>query len=58
MNPLTTSHVIRFSKVLLTLFISLFGLLMLYNNFTDYSTNHEYISHILSMDTTNDQNKY
>jgi len=58
LNPLTTNHVIRLSKVLLTLFISIFGLLMLYNNFTDYSTNYEYISHILSMDTTNDQSKY
>lgn len=58
MNSLTTNQVIRLSKAKLMLFTSLFGLLMLYNNFTDYSTNYEYISHILSMDTTNDQSKY
>ncbi|MGO4308613.1 DUF2165 family protein [Pseudomonas sp. KB_15] len=58
MSQLTTSRVIRFSKATLMLFVSLFGLLMLYNNFTDYSTSYEYISHILSMDTTNGRKKY
>ncbi|MBV7546735.1 DUF2165 domain-containing protein [Pseudomonas sp. PDM26] len=58
MNRLTTNQVIRLSKATLMLFISLFGLLMLHNHFTDYSTNYEYIGHILSMDTTNDQHKY
>ena len=58
MSQLTTSRVIRFSKATLMLFVSLFGLLMLYNNFTDYSSNHEYIAHILSMDTTNHRHRY
>ena len=58
MNKLTTNQVIRFSKPTLMLFISFFGLLMLYNHFTDYSTNYEHIGHILSMDATNTQHKY
>ena len=40
------------------LFFSLFGLLMMYSNFTDYSTNYECLSHILSMDTTAGNDKY
>lgn len=40
------------------LFISFFGLLMLYSNLTDYTTNFEYLGHILSMDTTSDGHKY
>jgi predicted small integral membrane protein len=35
-------------------FISLFGLLVMYSNFTDYASNYEYVGHILSMDTTRD----
>ncbi|CAI8994869.1 DUF2165 domain-containing protein [Pseudomonas sp. IT-P74] len=58
MNTFTTSQLIRFSKVTLMLFISFFGLLMLYSNLTDYSTNYEYLAHILSMDTTNGRQKY
>ncbi|WP_223460083.1 MULTISPECIES: DUF2165 family protein [unclassified Pseudomonas] len=58
MPPFTTSQVIRLSKATLMLFVSLFGLLMLYNNFTDYSSNYEYIAHVLSMDTTNDRHRY
>ncbi|MDR6606840.1 DUF2165 domain-containing protein [Pseudomonas synxantha] len=58
MSQLTTSQVIRFSKATLMLFISFFGLLMLYSNFTDYATNYEYLAHILSMDTTSDSQKY
>jgi len=33
-------------------FLSFFGLLVMYSNFTDYSTNYEYVGHVLSMDTT------
>lgn len=52
MNNLTTNRVIRISKISLMSFISLFGLLVMYSNFTDYSTNYEYVAHVLSMDTT------
>ena len=58
MNQLTTNQLIKISKVALMLFFSLFGLLMMYSNFTDYSTNYEYLSHILSMDTTAGNDKY
>ncbi|WP_223448047.1 MULTISPECIES: DUF2165 domain-containing protein [Pseudomonas] len=58
MNPLTTSQIIRFSKAILMLSFSFFGLLMLYSNLTDYTTNFEYLAHILSMDTTSDGHKY
>ncbi|KJZ46778.1 MULTISPECIES: DUF2165 domain-containing protein [Pseudomonas] len=58
MNPLTTNKVIRFSKATLMLFISFFGLLVMYSNFTDYTTNYENISHILSMETTDDDGRY
>lgn len=40
------------------LFISFFGLLVMYSNFADYATNYEYLAHILSMDTTRDSLKY
>jgi predicted small integral membrane protein len=39
------------------IYISFFGLLVMYNNFTDYASNYEYVSHILSMDTTRDNLK-
>lgn len=51
MNHLTTSQTIRISKATLMLFVSIFGLLVMYSNFTDYPTNYQYIGHILSMDT-------
>jgi predicted small integral membrane protein len=34
------------------LFVSFFGLLMMYSNITDYGSNYEYVAHVLSMDTT------
>ncbi|KAA0997020.1 DUF2165 domain-containing protein [Pseudomonas sp. ANT_J12] len=52
MNYLTTDQLIRYSKITLMAFLSFFGLLVLYSNIIDYSTNYEYIGHILSMDTT------
>ncbi|MEJ5059185.1 MULTISPECIES: DUF2165 domain-containing protein [unclassified Pseudomonas] len=58
MNQLTTSQVIKISKASIMLFISFFGLLMMYSNITDYATNYEYLAHILSMDTTRDDHKY
>lgn len=52
MHTLNTAQLIRYSKVILMAYISLFGLLVMYGNITDYATNYEYVGHILSMDTT------
>lgn len=52
MNNITTDKIIRYSKVILMTYISFFGLLVMYSNFTDYASNYEYVGHILSMDTT------
>ncbi|MET0775975.1 MAG: DUF2165 domain-containing protein [Pseudomonas mandelii] len=52
MNSITTDKIIRYSKLALMIYISFFGLLVMYSNFTDYASNYEYVSHILSMDTT------
>ncbi|MDR9750037.1 DUF2165 domain-containing protein [Pseudomonas sp. SZMC_28357] len=54
----STDQLIRVSKALLMAFFSFFGLLMMYSNFTDYSVNHEYVAHILSMDTVSDKVRY
>ncbi|MBD9566277.1 DUF2165 family protein [Pseudomonas sp. PDM09] len=58
MNHLTTDQIIRISKATLMLFISFFGLLVMYSNFTDYPSNYEYVAHVLSMDTTSNNLKY
>ena len=58
MNNLSIDQTIRFSKATLMLFMTLFGLLINYNNFADYSTNYEFLAHILSMDTTLVDPKY
>lgn len=58
MNQLTIDQTIRVSKATLMLFISFFGILMLFSNLTDYSANYESLSHILSMDTTSDLSRY
>jgi len=52
LNNLTTDKTIRYCKFSLMAYISFFGLLVMYSNFTDYSSNYEYVGHILSMDTT------
>lgn len=52
MNNLTTDKLIRYIKILLIIYISFFGLLVMYSNFTDYASNYEYVGHVLSMDTT------
>ncbi|MFJ2389069.1 MULTISPECIES: DUF2165 family protein [Pseudomonas] len=52
MNSLSTQKLIRYSKVTLMAYISFFGLLVMFSNFTDYASNYEYVGHILSMDTT------
>jgi predicted small integral membrane protein len=52
LNNITTDKIIRYSKVILMIYISFFGLLVMYSNFTDYASNYEYVGHVLSMDTT------
>ncbi|WP_166216087.1 DUF2165 family protein [Pseudomonas atagonensis] len=60
MSNLTTDKLIRYSKVTLMTYFSFFGLLVMFSNFTDYSSNYEYVGHVLSMDTTqiNDNIRY
>jgi predicted small integral membrane protein len=58
LNNITTDKLIRTSKATLMLFFCIFGLLMMHSNFTDYTANHEYVSHILSMDTIDDAGRY
>jgi len=58
MNTLNISQTIRISKAALMSFISFFGVLVLVNDFTDYSTNYGYLAHILSMDTTYARENY
>lgn len=52
MDNLSTEKLIRYSKVILMAYISIFGLLVMIQNFTDYESNYTYVAHILSMDTT------
>lgn len=56
MNYLTTAQTIRISKAALMLFVSIFGLMVMYSNFTDYPSNYQYLSHVLSMDTVEGAN--
>jgi predicted small integral membrane protein len=60
MNKLTTASVIRRSKVLIVLTATLFGLMTLTNNVTDYAAYAEYIGRIISMSDTagNDSRRY
>ena len=43
---------IRLTKIALMASVSLLLLLVVFNNITDYSTNFQFVSHVLSMDTT------
>lgn len=58
MNQFSTSKIIRISKATLMLFISCFGLSLTISNLGDYSTNYEYVAHILSMDTIENAARY
>lgn len=60
MNNFTTASIIRRSKILVVLMASLFGVMTLINNFTDYAAYSDYIGRIISMiDTTgNDSRRY
>jgi predicted small integral membrane protein len=37
-------------------FVGFFGLLLIFSNLTDYSSNLEYVGHVLSMDTVSENN--
>jgi predicted small integral membrane protein len=42
----------RLVKVVMVASLALFGLLVAFNNLVDYTSNYEFVRHILSMDTT------
>lgn len=48
---LSTGWTIRLSKALLVFSVGAFGLLVVFGNLTDYWTNFEFVSHVLSMDS-------
>jgi predicted small integral membrane protein len=43
----------RIAKVVLVGSLAVFGLLVTFDNLTDYGTNYEFVRHVMSMDTTN-----
>lgn len=48
---------VRISKIVMVAGLGLFGLLVAFNNITDYGSNFEFVKHVLSMDTTFPGNK-
>jgi predicted small integral membrane protein len=42
----------RAAKIVMVLALSALGLLVTFNNITDYNSNYEFVQHVLSMDTT------
>jgi predicted small integral membrane protein len=44
--------ILRLSKILLVAGIAFFHTLIVFNNATDYSSNFQYVQHVLAMDTT------
>jgi predicted small integral membrane protein len=42
----------RLAKIVMCLVLGAFGLLVAFNNVTDYATNYVFVQHVLSMDTT------
>ena len=42
----------RIAKVVMVASLALFALLVTFDNLTDYDTNHAFVRHVLSMDTT------
>lgn len=58
MHAMSVNQTIRLSKAILMSYISFFGVLVVMNNFIDYPANHEYLAHVLSMDTTSNGEKF
>lgn len=56
----TTANIIRRSKIIIVLLATLFGIMTLINNFTDYTAYAEYIGRIISMSATegNESRRY
>lgn len=42
----------RYAKIVMVLCLAAFCLLVAFNNLTDYGTNHLFVQHVMSMDTT------
>lgn len=49
---MSTRTLIRLSKAILSLSISIFAGLVVFNNITDYWTNFHFVEHVMRMDTT------
>lgn len=52
MQNLTTAYLIRLTKVLMALSFGGFAAVVVFGNLTDYQSNFNFITHVLSMDTT------
>lgn len=46
----------RYAKILMTLSLAAFAFLVTFNNITDYGSNYAFVQHVLSMDTTFEDN--
>lgn len=58
-HKLNTSMSIRLAKAFLVLSFAVFATLVVYGNITDYHTNFEFVTHVLGMDQTfNDEIMY
>src|SRR5665809_147810 len=42
----------RYTKIVMSLVLALFCLLVAFDNITDYGTNYLFVQHVMSMDTT------
>ncbi len=47
---------VRLSKIVLVATVSFFFFLLVFNNLTDYNSNYQFVKHVLSMDTTFENN--
>lgn len=47
----------RYAKILMSLALAAFCLLVTFDNITDYGSNYQFVAHVLSMDTTFPGNK-
>lgn len=52
MSRMTTNIYIRLAKALMVLFFAVFATLVVFGNITDYNTNFQFVTHVLSMDQT------
>jgi predicted small integral membrane protein len=46
------SMILRISKTILVLAVAFYTTLIVFNNFTDYASNYEFVRHVLMMDST------